>query len=52
MARGIITHYEGIVYDITELKQAQEENLKRQQYLESVFYHAPDAVCQYVRLYA
>ncbi|MBE9534752.1 MAG: PAS domain S-box protein, partial [Proteobacteria bacterium] len=42
--RGIITHYEGIVYDITELKQAQEENLKRQQYLESVFYHAPDAV--------
>jgi len=43
-SRGIITHYEGIVYDITDLKQAQEENLKRQQYLKSVFYHAPDAV--------
>jgi len=30
--------------DITELKQAREENLKRKQYLESVFYHTPDAV--------
>ena len=43
-SKGKITHYEGIVYDVTELKHAQEENLKRQQYLESVFYHAPDAV--------
>ena len=30
--------------DITERKQAQEENLKRQQFLESVLYHAPDAI--------
>ncbi len=39
-----ITGVVEFVRDITELKQAQEENLKRQQYLESVFYHAPDAV--------
>ncbi|MBW2589764.1 MAG: PAS domain S-box protein [Deltaproteobacteria bacterium] len=30
--------------DISELKQAQEENLKRKQFLESLFYHAPDAI--------
>ena len=30
--------------DITELKQAQKENLKRKKFLESLFYHAPDAI--------
>ena len=39
-----ITGVVEFVRDITELKQAQEENLMRQQYLESVFYHAPDAI--------
>ena len=39
-----ITGVVEFVRDITELKQAQEENFKRQQYLESVFYHAPDAI--------
>lgn len=34
----------GIARDITLRKKAMEENLKRQQYLESVLYHAPDAI--------
>ena len=34
----------GIARDITLRNKAREENLKRQQYLESVLYHAPDAV--------
>ena len=34
----------GVGRDITELKQDREENLKRQQFLESTLYHAPDAI--------
>lgn len=30
--------------DITEMRQAQEEILQRRQFLESVLYHAPDAI--------
>lgn len=30
--------------DITEREHAREENLKRQKFLESVLYHAPDAI--------
>jgi len=33
-----------VVSNITELKQTQEENLKRRQYLESMLYYAPIAV--------
>jgi len=36
--------YQSSVLDISEQRLAQEENLKRQQFLESVFYHAPDAI--------
>jgi len=39
-----ITGVVEFVRDITDLKQAQEENLKRQQFLESMLYHAPFAV--------
>ncbi len=42
--RGTITHYQGVVLDITDRKSAQEEIIKRQLYLESVLYHAPDAI--------
>jgi PAS domain S-box-containing protein len=42
--RGTITHYQGVVLDITDRKSAQEEISKRQLYLESVLYHAPDAI--------
>ena len=42
--RGTITHYQGVVLDITDRKSAQEEFSKRQLYLESVLYHAPDAI--------
>jgi PAS domain S-box-containing protein len=41
---GTITHYQGVVLDITDRKLAQEEISKRQLYLESVLYHAPDAI--------
>ncbi len=41
---GHITHYQGVVLDITDKKIAQEEVHKRQLFLESVLYHAPDAV--------
>jgi PAS domain S-box-containing protein len=43
-ADGTITHYQGVVLDITERKAAQEEINKRQLFLESVLYHAPDAI--------
>ena len=42
--RGTITHYQGVVLDITDRKSAQEEISKRQLYLESMLYHAPDAI--------
>jgi PAS domain S-box-containing protein len=41
---GTITHYQGVVLDITDRKSAQEEIIKRQLFLESVLYHAPDAI--------
>lgn len=34
----------GVGRDISELKQARDENLKRRQFLESTLYHAPDAI--------
>jgi PAS domain S-box-containing protein len=43
-ASGNITHYQGVVLDITDQKMAQEDVHKRQLFLESVLYHAPDAV--------
>ena len=39
-----ITGVVEFVRDITELEQAKEENLKRQQFLESMLHHAPFAV--------
>ncbi len=43
-AVGEVTHYQGVVLDITDRKNAQIETTQRQQFLESVLYHAPDAV--------
>ena len=34
----------GVLMDITARKKVEEENLKRQQFLESVLYHVPDAI--------
>lgn len=36
--------FDGVLMDITDLKAAQEEVLQRRQFLESVLYHAPDAI--------
>ncbi|BBO90094.1 PAS domain S-box protein [Desulfosarcina ovata] len=41
---GRITHFIGVVIDITERKQAQQEIARRQMFLESVLHHAPDAI--------
>jgi PAS domain S-box-containing protein len=36
--------FDGVIMDTTDFKVAQEENLQRRQFLESVLYHAPDAI--------
>ncbi len=36
--------FDGVLMDISAMKAAQEEILKRRQFLESVLYHAPDAI--------
>lgn len=41
---GNIIHNQGVVLDITDRKKAQEGAHQRQMFLESVLYHAPDAV--------
>ncbi len=41
---GTATHFQGVVFDITERKQAQQEIVRRQLFLESVLHHAPDAI--------
>ncbi|WP_054698365.1 PAS domain S-box protein [Desulfosarcina cetonica] len=41
---GGITHFMGVVIDITDRKQAQQEIVRRRLFLESVLHHAPDAI--------
>ena len=41
---GDVTHYQGVVLDITDRKQAEGEIVKRQLFLESVLHQAPDAI--------
>mgnify|MGYP006291672951 FL=1 len=36
--------FDGVIMDTTDFKVAQEESLQRRQFLESVLYHAPDAI--------
>ncbi|MBL0716271.1 MAG: PAS domain S-box protein [Desulfosarcina sp.] len=36
--------FDGVLLDITDIKAAQEEIRQRRQFLESVLYHAPDAI--------
>jgi PAS domain S-box-containing protein len=36
--------FDGVLMDITAIKTAQEEILQRRRFLESVLYHAPDAI--------
>ena len=43
-SEGRSSHYQGVVLDISERKNAQEEITKRQLFLESVLYQAPDAI--------
>ena len=43
-SEGHVSHYQGVVMDISDRKKAQEEIHKRQIFLESVLYHAPDAI--------
>ena len=43
-AEGRVTYAVEYVRDITEIRQAQEEIRQRRQFLESVLYHAPDAI--------
>ena len=41
---GRVTHVVEYVRDITEIRQAQDEIRRRQQFLELVLHHAPDAI--------
>ena len=43
-AAGNVTHVVEYVRDISEVRQAQEEIRRRRQFLESLLYHAPDAI--------
>ena len=36
--------FDGVIMDTTDFKSAQEESQQRRQFLESVLYHAPDAI--------
>ena len=41
---GTVIGLVGSFIDISKILQAQEENIRRQKFLESVLYHAPDAI--------
>jgi two-component system, cell cycle sensor histidine kinase and response regulator CckA len=41
---GRVTRLTGIAEDITARKRAEEEFVKRQKFLESILFHAPDAI--------
>lgn len=41
---GAVAGIVGGFVDITEIRQAQDESRQRQQFLESLLYHAPDAI--------
>ncbi|MBN1148908.1 MAG: PAS domain S-box protein [Anaerolineales bacterium] len=43
-ADGVITHYHGVVLDITDRKQLERETQERRSYLESILACAPDAI--------
>ena len=43
-AEGVPIHFQGVILDITDRKRAQQEIVRRQGFLESVLYHAPDAI--------
>jgi len=43
-AQGGVTHAVEYVRDITDIRQAEIEIRQRQEFLESVLYHAPDAI--------
>jgi len=41
---GRVSHYQGVVLDVSDRKKAQDEIHKRQLFLEAVLYQAPDAI--------
>ena len=43
-ANGRVLRIIGVAEDITERRQAEQERLRRQKFIESVLYHAPDAI--------